>query len=456
MKSIWKAILAGLFCALLIGGGTATAGVTDQEAEQLKTTLTPLGAEKAGNKEGTIPAWDGGYTKPIPGFVNGGKRPDPFADEKPLFSITAKDADKYADNLSEGVKEMLKKYPETFRVEVYPTHRTAAAPQWVYDNTFNNATRGRLEGNSPENVYGGIPFPIPKSGAEAIWNHMLRWRATSIHDDIFGFFFTADGQQVMTSDIRGELTLPYYIEGGSPEQFKKDYKGYYYTTRIKIVGPPLRAGEAAAGRVNLDGKKDETWLYLTGQRRTRKLPNPAYDTPTTGSAGVSFFDEVDVYQGRIDRFDWKIVGKQEMYIPYNCNKSLEPTVKEALDKHHLNPKYVRWELHRVWVIESNLRQGNRHLAPRSRYYLDEDTWTVVLADRWDANGQLWRTLWALPIVCPDIPATTPMGIFGFYDLISGEWFHGGMYNEKSEQYKIVPPYPESTFSAEALSGEGVR
>ncbi|HWH84134.1 MAG TPA: DUF1329 domain-containing protein, partial [Burkholderiaceae bacterium] len=149
------------------------AAVTADEAAKLKTELTPLGGEKAGNKDGTIPAWTGGYTTPIPGDKPGGRRGDPFKDEKPLFSITAKNVAEHADKLTDGTKAMFAKYPE-YRIDVYKTHRTAAAPQWVYDNTLKNATRAKMVGDLPEGAYGGIPFPIPKTGAEVMWNHQLR------------------------------------------------------------------------------------------------------------------------------------------------------------------------------------------------------------------------------------------------------------------------------------------
>ena len=131
--------------ALVLGlsAGSALGAITPQQAEQLKTTLTPLGAERAGNAAGTIPAWDGGLTKAAPGYKPGAPRPDPFSAEKPSLQISAKNVEQHKDKLSDGVQELLRKYPDTNRLDVYKTHRTAAAPQWVYDNTFANATRAK-------------------------------------------------------------------------------------------------------------------------------------------------------------------------------------------------------------------------------------------------------------------------------------------------------------------------
>ena len=168
------------------------------------------------------------------------------------------------------------------------------------------------------------------------------------------------------------------------------------------------------------------------------------------------FDEIYTFTGRLDRFDWKILGKKEMVIPYNGNRFLQPrTDAEVVTKNHLNPDHVRWELHRVWVVEAALRAGQRHQAPKSRYYCDEDSWICVLGDRWDANGQLWKTLWAQTFVAPDLPGT-PIGSFGFNDLLSGQAFVGNLYNAKPSQYPIKPRFADSVFTPEALAGEGVR
>ena len=364
--------------------------------------------------------------------------------------------DQYAGKLTDGTKAMLKRYPDTYRVDVYQTRRTAAAPQWVYDNTFKNATRGKIvmraSGPNASDVYGGVPFPMPKDGVQVMWNHLLHWRGTAWHLDVHQYLGTADGRSVLSTDGQAEQLMPYYIKDGNPDKFNGDY----WLIRLVNSGPPIRAGEAIVGRQNLDDDKTQAWVYLTGQRRVRKLPNPCCDTPTPATAGVMSFDELEVFSGRFSRFDWKLIGKQEMYIPYNDNKIMQPT-KDAtvLSKHHLNPDYVRWELHRVWVVEANLKPGQRHQAARSRYYIDEDSWTGVLADRWDAKGQLWKTLWALPMVFPDLPAVSDTN-FGFYDLTSGAWYSANQFNEKQEVYKIMPTYPDRDFTGDSLAGVGIR
>lgn len=448
-----KVILATAAAAALGMLTPAVAAVTAEEAAKLKGELTPFGAEKAGSKDGTIPAWTGGYTTPVSGDKPGGRRGDPFKDEKPLFSITAQNMAQYADKLNEGQQAMLKKYPD-WRIDVYKTHRTAAAPQWVYDNTFKNATRARLDGDIAQGSYGGIPFPVPKSGAEVMWNHMLRWRGSSWQFLMTMYQITTEGRPVLATDGIADQQMPIYLPDGSPEAFEKSDLPYWQV-RLLNVGPPIRAGEAITGGTRLDGK-DNAWVYLAGQRRVRKLPNPCCDTPTPAAAGVISFDEIEVWSGALSRFDWKLLGKKEMFIPYNSNKLLQPTTDaEVLGKRGVNPDHLRWELHRVWVVEANLRQGQRHQLPKSRYYCDEDTWLCMAGDRWDANGQLSRTSFQMNFVAPELPGTVG-GAYFVHDLLSGAGFTGNLYNSKPAQYVLKPRYPETHFTGDSLAAGGAR
>lgn len=458
MKQSIKIFISAALCLMLAGVGVANAKVTAEEAEQLKTTLTPLGGEKAGNADGSIPAWDGGYTTPIPGFENGGRRPNPFKDDKILFTITAQNMNQYEDRLSDADKALLKKYPGTYRINVYKTRRTAAAPQPVYDNTYKNATRSYLEGYDIRSAFGGIPFPVPKTGLEVIWNSMLYVRPSAWHFYNDAFMGTSNGKLVLLNEAEAIQVMPYYKEDLTLETYEQEWDGEYWMLRLTPHGPPVKVGEGILGRQNLTGSKSRSWLYMTGQRRVRQLPNACCDTPLSTLSGVVYYDEIEVWGGSegLKLFDWKIIGKKEMYIPYNCNMIMEPRDNfEVVHNQHLNPDYVRYELHRVWIVEATLLPGKRHQCPRSIYYIDEDTWEVVSSARYDANGDLWRSGYALPLVMPDVPAVVPL-IWGFFDLKNGVWIASNLYNKYDEQFKIMPPYKDMLFTPSALLAEGVR
>jgi hypothetical protein len=437
----------------VMGMNGAWSAVTAEEAAKLKSELTPLGGEKAGNKDGSIPAWDGGYTKTPPeGWKAGQARPDPFAADKPLYSITAANLARYADKLSDGQQALLKKYP-TYRIDVYPTRRTAAAPQYVYDNTFKNATRAKSspDGNSIEGAYGGIPFPIPKTGAEVMWNHQLRWQGESVLYQA-GSYVTSGGKPVQASVTRNEMSFPYYFKDGSLESFKGEYWHLYQVT----TAPSYKVGETILVRDPVDyvGKGRQAWQYLVGQRRVRKAPNIAYDTPNSVTSGVDFFDEVSLFIGAPDRYEWKLLGKKEMIVPYNMNKFNLHKVEEVLSPQHLNPDNVRWELHRMWVVEANLAPGKRHVIPKKKFYIDEDSWNALQYDGWDAQGQLWHSGMALPINAFEFPGQM-FYPFAMYDLLKGA-YSATIVNEQPVQYGQVDRWPESNFTPESAAARGVR
>ncbi|KPF57250.1 hypothetical protein D621_08610 [beta proteobacterium AAP51] len=432
----------------------ARADVSAEEAARLKTTLTPLGAERAGNKEGTIPAWEGGLTRAPANYKNGDPRPDFFPNDKPVLTINAKNMDQHAAKLSDGVKALMKKYPD-FRIEVYPTRRTAAAPQYVYDNTFRNATRAKLvdNGQGVEGAFGGIPFPIPEDGYEAILNHRLAWKGVNWTTPLRVWVVTADGRRSMASGGTQTFRNPYYDPAVKPENFD----GYYTLGKFAVSEPGSKAGEAILAHDGLNASAPRgLWQYLVGQRRVRKAPSVGYDTPDAVTSGIGLFDEAFNLFGPIDKHELKLVGKKEMYIPYNNNRAANAKVAELVTPNHLNPGLVRWELHRVWEVEATLAPGKRHVAAKRKYYLDEDTWQIILFDGWDAKGELWRTNFTLTLTAPDIPAVIGNLFWGGYDLQTGAYYLNMATNELPVQVRVLPNLPRSFFSPEELANESTR
>lgn len=443
-----------LVAALLAGAMSAQAAVTAEEAAKLRSSLTPMGAEKAGNKEGTIPPWEGGLAKATPGYKNGDARPDLYPNEKPILSINAKNMAQHADKLTDGVQALMKKYPD-FRIDVYPTHRTAAAPQSVYDNTFRNATRAKtIEGGyGMEGAFGGTPFPIPKDGYEAMWNQRTAWRGGNFSMPMRVWVVTSDGKRTMASGGTQTIRQAFYDKDGSAEKFD----GYYQYGKLVVNAPGSKAGEAILA---LDGVSDAAprglWQYLVGQRRVRKAPSVAYDTPDSVTSGIGLFDEAFTLFGPIDKHEFKLLGKKEIYIPYNNNRAASAKIEDLVTPNTLNPTQVRWELHRVWEVEATLAAGKRHVVPKRKYYIDEDSWQIALFDGWDAKGQLWRTNYALMLTAPDVPAVTNVVLWGGYDMQTGAYYLNMASNELPKQYEVQPPIPRSFFSAESLASEGAR
>lgn len=440
-------------CAALIPLA-AGAAVTADEAARLKTTLTPLGAEKAGNKDGTIPAWDGGLTKAPAGYKNGDPRPDPFPNDKPVLKIDAKNMAQHADKLSAGVKALMSRNPE-FRIDVYPTRRTGAAPQYVYDNTFKNATRAKLvdNGQGVEGAWGGTPFPIPKDAYEVILNHRFAWLGVNTTTPLRVWVMTSDGKRSLASGGNQTFRRPYYDPEVSPDKFD----GYYTLGKFAATEPGSKAGEAILAHDGMNAAAPRgLWQYLVGQRRVRKAPSVGYDTPDAVTSGIGLFDEAFNLFGPIDKHELKLVGKKELYIPYNNNRAALAKVEQLVTPKTLNPDLVRWELHRVWEVEATLAAGKRHVAAKRTYYIDEDTWQIILFDGWDAKGELWRTNYTLTLTAPDIPAVIGNMFWGGYDLQTGAYYLNMATNELPVQLKVLPTLQRSVFSPEELANESSR
>jgi hypothetical protein len=453
-RTLTAAACAALLLPLAALLPAASTAATAEEAARLKTTLTPLGAERAGNKDGTIPAWEGGATEAPAGYRSGDPRPDPFPNDKPVLVISAKNMDQHAARLSDGVMALMKKYPE-FRIEVYPTRRTAGAPQYVYDNTFRNATRARLVdgGQGVQDALGGIPFPVPKDAYEVILNHRLAWTGVNTQAPLRVWVMTADGKRSMPSGGVQTWRRPYYDPGASADKFD----GYYMLGKFAATEPGSKAGEAILAH---DGMNAATprglWQYLVGQRRVRKSPSVGYDTPDPVTSGIGLFDEAFNLFGPIDKHELKLIGKKELYVPYNNNRAALAKVAELVTPHTLNPALVRWELHRVWEVEASLMPGRRHVSAKRKYYIDEDSWQIILFDGWDAKGELWRTNYTLTLLAADIPALLGNVMWGGYDLQTGAYYINVAFNELPGQLKVLPSLPRSFFSPEELANESTR
>jgi Protein of unknown function (DUF1329) len=433
-------------------GFAAQAAITAEEAKALGTTLTPIGAEKAANKDGTIPAYTGGLTAGPAGYKAGdGVRPNPYAAEKPRLVIDAKNMAQHAAQLTEGTKALLQKYP-TYRVDVYPTHRSVAFPGFVADNTAKNAVRAKTtnEGRSIEGAHAGFPFPIPKNGYEAMWNHLVRFNGQSYEAKYRNLSVDASGRPTLATEGISVQEYPFW-------DTTKTTADTFWRIKLTYTGPARRAGEALMIVDPLDiGSKDRrAWSYLPGQRRVKIAPDFSHDTPNPGTAGATTFDDTFIFNGSMDRFDFKLVGKKEMLVPYNAYAAVYQAKQDDLLKpNHLNPDLVRWELHRVWVVEATLRDGKRHVYGKRVFYLDEDSWAAVATDAYDARGELYRAGFAYMAPSYDVPAPYT-DMFGHYDLVARIYSLTGFIAETGG-LRHGKPLPDREWTSDALAGSGVR
>ncbi len=374
---------------LLAFAGHGLAAVGEQEAARLGKELTPVGAERAGNKEGTVPEWKGGLPKGK--HKLGDARVDPFAADKPLFSIDAGNVDKYKDKLADGAVELIKTR-KGYRMDVYPTQRSCGYPDSVYVQTRQNATLAKLTTDGKDNlaqaVGGGFPFAIPKNGAEAVWNHRLRWQGEGRIEYYQTNFINPDGTFYGLAQDQW-MIMPF----ASAKAKSIDDVGDVQMKILNVAtAPAARTGEVIMAHYFMN-KGNDAWMYFPGQRRVRRLPAFEYDNPIPGYENLETADQYPMFAGMLDRYNWKLVGKQEMYIPYNSFKFVaKRKVSEVYGGLYPNRDLMRYELHRTWKVEATLKQGMRNMFAKRVFYIDEDTWMIMAADLYDAQGKLWRVM----------------------------------------------------------------
>lgn len=453
-----KQKICGVFAGALFAS-TAFAAVSAEEAKQLGgATLTAWGAEKAGNKEGTIPAYTGerlaapaGWDRKKQGY------PDVWG-EKPLFSITAQNADKYADKL-DGMIHIFKRYPN-YRMDVYPTHRTATFPKQYLDNTVKNASvcKGANDDQKLEGCYPGFPFPIPKTGRQAMWNKLMSngGNLQLRSDNLPTWVTPSNGVPVLQTE--NYLTEQFPIL--DPSQMDKPMTDStpFFLARVDVVGPARAAGNKYIFEEKVDlNNGARAWAYIPGQRRVKLSPDLAYDTPSPLSGGTQLMDEGQGFFGALDRFDYKLVGKKEKFIMYNEGMMTDPRIcpdnKITANKNFPNPDCVRWELHRVWVVESKLKPEFRHAYKRRVFFWDEDTYAGSI-EGYDASGALYRLTNVIhyPIYEGGYANTSSITS----DLLTGGWSLQGSYGKEGAAFYPTKPNPLNFFSAEALASEGIR
>jgi hypothetical protein len=451
---------------LLAGTSLATAAVARPGKAQsaapdpslLTTTLTPLGATRAGNADGSIPAWTGGLVSaPLP--PNQPVETRLFEDEQPLYTIDASNMEQYADLLTPATQFQIKNYGKSLKV--YQTHRTAAAPQYVYDNTAKNVTRAQLDPRGGRfgftGAVAGPPFPIIDesdplvAGSQIIWNKLTAWYTYVDYSLANPGCVVIGGRLTLVAATTGYFIYPYYAPDVTPE----NYQGYYSKLHTRDIAPGSVVGQETLvwHTTNVNLNPDIVWTLVNGEGRVRKAPNEAFDSPSPEGNGIANIDESQCFYGNPSQYNWTSLGKKEMLIPYNVNKMAFSTVQELCQPRFLNPDIVRWEKHRVWVIEANLAPGNHNVNAKRHYYVDEDTWWAVLGEGYDANGNMVKA-YSLFLYCvPSYPGTVELAET-VQSLISGDYtFNGDItYAPYTEEFYNNAP-PPSEFEPQEMAAQ---
>ncbi|WP_221796855.1 DUF1329 domain-containing protein [Oceanobacter mangrovi] len=450
--TISRAAIASVFSLLLVINNNSHGETRD--VSRLDNDLTPVGAERAGNGS-DIPAWSGGLAQDK-GPWDTPFHPDPYGREQPLFRIDAGNMQKHLDRLTFGQQKLLKEFPDYF-INVYPSHRSASYPQYVYDAIRANANRAKLlpYGSGVTGATMATPFPIPDNGLEVLWNHTLRFRGLTVSYEAVSSLVTANGQRM---DTLREYN--YYFKYSEPGLAPGDLDNKIFLLTRETLSPPQHAGTLTLVHETLDQMRSprKSWIYSADARRLRRTPDLAYDTADPNTQALRTIDQVDMFNGAPDYYDWTLEGKKEIYIPYNAYRVHQGDLKvdDILAARHPDPQWLRYEPHRVWVLEANLRTGFSHKYAKRRYYLDEDSWQIIYAEEYDANGELQQLTEAHVINYYDIQMVyTTLEVT--YDFPSGRYYAEGLDNERGHPLKFFDTgLSERDFSTSAVRRQAKR
>lgn len=424
-----------IFAVTAAMASAASAKATPEEIDKLGKSLTCIGAEKAGTASG-VPEYTGKWLGTPPGIQytpHVGQHPvDPYASEKPLFVITAENMGKYAANLTEGQKGMLARYPKTFSIPVYQGHRDFRYPDFVCASVKTNAQNAMMDADgmgADHAVKGGIPFPFPKSGIELAFNNLFPFRSFTEHTLRDNAYVMQDGSTIFGRVENRSMSLL-----NSPEAAGKPLEGAMAQGMNAVKLPEREKGGVSVSLEPVNFSKDKRlgWSYDPGTRRVRQIPEYGFDQPMGGGVGAKMTIDSDrLFNGSPERYNWKNLGKKEIFIPANAYKIHANTVKYAdlLKPGHANPDFMRYELRRVWMLEATLKEGYRHLYGKRVIYLDEDTGHAVMGDYYDARGNLWQHAFINYYYAFDANAWHA-GTSFYHDLVGGGYVAYNLFQER--------------------------
>jgi hypothetical protein len=333
-----------------------------------------VGAEQAGDPNNNIPAWTGGLDT---GALAGAHYADPFAADKPIDMVSAANGGRWQAWLTPGTQMRLLSDAD-LRLPVYPTRRSAADSAEFYAGTRENAMRAGMHDGLPEHISVGIPFPVPDKGMQVIWNHLLRDRP-AFGQRTFVQAFVQPNARLLSHTIVQRFANYW------PVPVKKHPEEIPLASLLELTIVPQRlAGSVMMLRATLN-QASKMWLRDAGALWLAKVTDAAPGTSVLGAAGLMDVDQLDGYLGPPGLYDWSLIGKEARLVPYNAYKLDTDDLNAALTPRHMNADVLRYEIHRTWHVRGTCRAEMSCHFNRRDYWLDEDTWQILLGDLYVAD-----------------------------------------------------------------------
>ncbi len=372
--------------------------------------------------------------------------PDPFSSDQILLTVSIENYTEYKDSiLTPGQIKMFEMYPNTFKMNIYPSRRSCAVPPEVLELTDKNALLVD-NGEGVDGVVGSIPFPNPNEALHHVWNHILRYRGVEIYGASPFYIVNPDGTKTYGAGeaIAKNFWNPFV---------RNENKGLQGMLMTKVTHPPRLADASTLVIESLNAfvTPRKAWVYNPGTRRVRRAPDITYDYKPSASQGLTTVDQVDGFNGAKDRYIWSDLGKQLRLMPYNAYKFHEASIEEILTPNHVNQEYLRYELVSVNVVNATLKDDKRHIIPHRIMYFDSDSHNMLAEETFDDQRNLM--------------AYREFPIINFYDQPMCLSIHAATYEFATRRYQLqslrsadIPkvqwrlnePHKESMFTPEGL------
>jgi|TARA_Y100000816_G_scaffold292524_1_gene288337 hypothetical protein len=355
--------------------------------------------------------------KPVKSFrLDMNSYPDPFSDDEIIFTIDKENYMEFTENLlTPGQVEMFKLYPDSFKMNIYPSRRSCSVPPEVIQLTKSNAVLTH-EGEGIDGVIGSIPFPNPKEALHHLWNHILRYRGVNIYGSSPFYIVNQDGS---INYGKGEAVA---INFWNP--FLQSNQGLQGMIMSKVTHPPRLADASLLVIESLNAFETprRAWVYNPGTRRVRRAPDIAYDYKPSSNQGLTTTDQFDGFNGAKDRYEWSLIGTQQRLMPYNAYKFHETVMEELLTPFHVNQDYLRYELVNVNVVQASLKKDKRHILPHRTMYFDLDSHNMLVEETFDDEKNI--------IAYREFP------LINFYDQPMCLSIHAATYDFASRRYQL--------------------
>ena len=343
---------------------------------------------------------------------------NPFIDDEIQLEINISNYENYLAYLTEGQIAMFQTYPETFVMHIYPSRRSCAVPNEVYDLSKSGNANMIADGEGVDGVVGSIPFPDASEPLHHVWNHILRYRGVDIVGGAPYYVVNPDGSMTQGA---GEAIAKNCWNPFVKESYCEGLQGMLMQ---KVTHPPRLADASllVIESLNALDSPRKAWVYDPGTRRVRRAPNIAYDYLGSASQGLSTADSFDGFNGAKDRYNWTNVGTELKFMPYNVYDFYNADRKEILTNFHVNQKYMRYELVKVNIVRADIKSDKRHIYPHRVMYFDADSYGMISEEVYDGKKEIMNYR-ELPLM-------------NFYDEPACLAVHSATYNFATRRYLL--------------------